>query len=244
MHQVATSPGLFYPYPNRNAYLLGEWYWNGGPQKSQTSFKELVDIVGDPAFRPADVGVAKWDSINHALANDNEWADEDAGWEKTPISINVPFQRRRNTTSSSTGSTQEYVVADLHHRSLVSVIKEKLSSPTNHDFFHYDPYSLMFQPGGSSNPIRVHGELYTSPAFINAHLALQEQPPEPDCSLPRCVIALMFASNATQLTSFGHAKLWPLYLFFGNESKYRRCKPSCKAAHHIAYFQGVRMIFL
>ena len=144
---------MLHPYPNQNAYLLGEWYWNRGLQKSQTSFKQLVDIVGDPEFQPADVRVAKWDAINHALADHNEWTDEDAGWVKTPISINVPFQRRCDAPSRLTDNTQEYIVADFHHRSLVS-IKEKLTSPTNHDFFNYDPYALMFQPAGSSNPIR------------------------------------------------------------------------------------------
>ena len=100
--QTSASPEVFYPYPNQNAYLLGEWYWNGGSQKSQASFKQLVDIVGVPEFCPADIQEAKWDSINHSLANDDEWADEDAGWEQTTISINVPFQCRRNTISSPT----------------------------------------------------------------------------------------------------------------------------------------------
>src|ERR1700692_4795001 len=49
----------------------------------------------------------------------------------------------------------------------------------------------------------------------------------------------MFWSDATQLTSFGNAKLWPTYMYFGNESKYRRCKPSCHLSNHVAYFETV-----
>jgi hypothetical protein len=49
----------------------------------------------------------------------------------------------------------------------------------------------------------------------------------------------MFWSDATHLTAFGNAKLWPCYMFFGNESKYRRCKPSCNLCSHVAYFQTV-----
>jgi hypothetical protein len=52
-------------------------------------------------------------------------------------------------------------------------------------------------------------------------------------------VALMFASDGTQLTAFSDAKLWPLYLGVGNESKYRRTKPSCQAFEHIAYFETV-----
>ena len=232
------SPKDLYPFPNRSAFRLGDWYWNGGTQKSQTSFKDLLNIVGDPEFSPADVRNTKWDRVNRLLADDEEWTDDDdAGWQRTPVSISVPFQARRNAPDVE-GSPKEFVVGELHHRSLVSVIREKLSNASHDEHFHYEPYALQWQPE-NSEPINVHGELYTSKAFIEAHNALQDSPPEPDCDLPRHVVALMFASDSTQLTSFGDAKLWPLYLFFGNESKYRRCKPSCRLSNHVAYFQSV-----
>lgn len=49
----------------------------------------------------------------------------------------------------------------------------------------------------------------------------------------------MFASDATMLASFGTAKLWPLYLYFGNDSKYRRGKPSENLCEQVAYFEKV-----
>ncbi|KIM50225.1 hypothetical protein SCLCIDRAFT_146065, partial [Scleroderma citrinum Foug A] len=96
-----------------------------------------------------------------------------------------------------------------------------------------------WQRGGSPAPINVHGELYTSQAFLQTHKDLQQSPPEPGCNLERVVVALMFWSDATQLTTFGNAKLWPCYMFSGNESKYRRCKPSCCLCSHIAYFNHI-----
>ena len=74
---------------------------------------------------------------------------------------------------------------------------------------------------------------------MDAHRELQDSPGEPDCNLPKVVVAMMFWSDATHLTSFGDAKLWPSYLHFGNESKYRRCKPSSHLCNHVAYFQAV-----
>ncbi len=91
-----------------------------------------------------------------------------------------------------------------------------------------------------SESTRVYGELYTSPAFLEAHEEIQTATGEPGCSLPRILIGLMFGSDSTHLTSFGSASLWPCYMYFGNESKYRRCKPSCQLCHHVAYFQKVR----
>jgi hypothetical protein len=90
-----TSP--FYPYPNRNTFLLGDWYWNGGVQKSQASFAQLMEIVGSLDFRPEDVKDVNWHRINKELASDDtlEWMDEDAGWTQTPVTISVPYQRRR-----------------------------------------------------------------------------------------------------------------------------------------------------
>jgi hypothetical protein len=56
---------------------------------------------------------------------------------------------------------------------------------------------------------------------------------------PRHMVALMFASDVTHPTSFGMAYLQPCYMYFGNESKYRRSQPSCRSCSHIAYFQKV-----
>jgi hypothetical protein len=232
-----TSPNG--PYPNHSSFRLGDWYWNHGIQKSQASFKELVSIVGDAEFHPSDIRSTNWDKINGKLAEgddaEGEWADEEAGWTTSPVTISVPFHRLTQEPGP-----QDYTIAQFHHRSLTSVIREKLTNENDALHFHYEPYELLWQCGDKQDPLRVHGELYTSAAFLDAHHALQESPSEPGCDLPRAIIALMFWSDATQLTNFGNAKLWPLYLFFGNESKYRRGKPSCNLCEHVAYFETVR----
>lgn len=236
------SKNLFFPYPNKNSFLLGEWYWNGGAQKSRDSFRDLVNIVGDPAFFPEDVQKMKWAKIDGKLAhnddggdNDNEWLDEDIGWKRSPISISVPFHSRTVKPGAQT-----CIVGHLYHRSLVSVIREKLANQQDMQHFHYEPYKLFWRPNETSDDVRVYGEIYTSPAFLEAQRELRDLPGEPGCNLPRVVVAMMLWSDATHLTSFGTAKLWPCYLFFGNESKYRRCKPSCRLCSHVAYFETVR----
>jgi hypothetical protein len=168
-----------------------------------------------------------------------EWMDVDGGWTRTPVTISVPFQKRRGERIDRQAGPQDYIVADFYHRSLVSVIREKLSSPEHDRHFHYEPYELNWQPPNLPHPIKTYGELYTSPSFIRAHNDLQNSPAEPGCCLPRVIVALMFWSDATHLTSFGDTKLHPLYMCFGNESKYRRGKPSCHLCNHVAYFQKV-----
>jgi hypothetical protein len=236
---------LFHPYPNKSSFLLGDWYWNHGVEKSRQSFKELLEIVGSSDFTPEHIRQTKWDKINVKLASndfdlpsghaeDGEWMDEDAGWRRTPITISVPFHSR----TAKPGS-QDYVAGLLYHRSLVSVIREKLANPLDDQHFHYDPFELFWRRKDSEN-VRVHGELYTSSAFLDAHNILQSLPGEPGCDLQRVIVAMMFSSDVTHFTSFGNAKLWPCYLYFGNESKYRRSKPTLNCCNHVAYFQKVR----
>jgi hypothetical protein len=49
-------------------------------------------------------------------------------------------------------------------------------------------------------------------------------------------------SDSMHLTSFGNAALWPIYEWFGNQSKYPRGKPTSFAAQHVAYIPKVSWV--
>jgi hypothetical protein len=119
----------------------------------------------------------------------------------------------------------------------VAVLREKLANAWDDKLFHYEPYQLRWAPPHLDGKVSIYGDLYTSAAFHEAHSDLQESPAEPECNL----LWLMFWSDATQLTTFGNAKLWPTYMYFGNESKYHRCKPSCNLSNNVAYFEMVHV---
>jgi Plavaka transposase len=238
----------YQPYPNLSSFLLAEWFWNDGAKKSQSTFKNLIKIVGNPVFRPEDVAKTPWTRIDRQLGGDlpiscsdngedeGIWDDEEVcgDWQETPIKIKVPFHRRTLHPGQ-----KEFEVGKLRHRKLTSVIREKISRPSDYPHIHFEPYKLYWQPNETSEAIRVHNELYSSEAFIDSHRELQDSLGEPGCELPRVVIGLMFSSDGTQLTAFSNAKLWPVYLAFGNESKDRRSKPSFHLFEHIAYFETV-----
>ena len=132
-----------------------------------------------------------------------------------------------------------HVVGHLYHHSIISVIKEKLANLADNQHFHYELFELSWRPTLGTEETRVHGKIYTSLSFECAHQALQDSPGEPGCQLPHCIIALMFWLDETLLTSFGKTKLWPVYMFFGNKSKYRHCMPLLNLCNHIAYFESV-----
>ena len=160
--------------------------------------------------------------------------DEDAGWHRKPIRISVPFHNRTDSPG-----VEEFYFGDLYHCSLVKVIWGKLTSLEHHVRFHYEPFELWWTPSGSLSSTQVHSELYMSPAFLDAYWVVQEAPNEPGCNLEKVVFAMMFTSDATLLTTFGDAKLWPGYLYCSNDSKYCHCHPSSNCCEHVAYFQTV-----
>src|SRR6266550_3081392 len=147
---------VYYPYPNQSSFLLGEWYWNGGEKKSQSSFQNLLQIVGHPSFRPEDVSGKNWQFIDAQLSGGRlDGPDDDGDWIKTPVKISVPFHSRMLHTGP-----KDFDAGILHHRRLISVIKGKIARTSTH--LHFEPYELFWQPNDATEPVRVYGELYTS----------------------------------------------------------------------------------
>ncbi|KAL6302742.1 hypothetical protein BKA93DRAFT_827245 [Sparassis latifolia] len=208
-----TTP--YAPYPNRSSYLLGDYYWNGSTTKSKSDFKDLCNILQDPEFIPADIKDTKWDTIDQQLSDDGPKAmfNTADGWCEGSVKIPIPSGKKG-----------------------VAGAEFKVFASERSKEFHFEPYRLLWQALGSTTaPQEVYGEMYSSSAFCQVHADLQASPPEPGCDLPRAVVACMVWSDSTHLAEFGNASLWPVYLSFGNQSKYERGKPSAKACHHIAY---------
>jgi hypothetical protein len=124
---------------------------------------------------------------------------------------------------------------------VVGILREQVAS---NQHFHFEPFELHWQPKYAFSPSHVYSKLYNSSAFLEEHERLQNSPAKPGCNLPRVVVGLMFASDTMQLTTFGQASLWPLYMHFGNESKYCRGKPTLHLCNHITYFQKVSIMHL
>lgn len=97
-----------------------------------------------------------------------------------------------------------------------------------------------------TNPERIYSEIYNSDAMIEEHTKINSQARDPDDpdDLEYVVAPLIAYTDSTRLANFGGASLWPGYLFFGWQTKYERCKPSCFAAHHFAYFPTVSIFSL
>ncbi|KAJ3535195.1 hypothetical protein NMY22_g6600 [Coprinellus aureogranulatus] len=230
----------YHPFPNLSSYLLGQWFWSE-EQKSRESLYLLIDILTSEGFKPEDLLFTNWTSISASLASsefeestsEGMWVEDGESWQTSPVTIDVPF----NSTSSNPGSFP-FTIEGFRFRPLISVVRAKLQDSGHSEQFHFVPYDLRWLSHDCTSDTRIYGEMYHSQAFLDAYREVQSLPPEPsEDHLPRYVVGLMFASDQTMLASFGDAKLWPVYMLYGNESKHRRSRVSLGLFEEIAYFR-------
>ena len=166
-------------------------------------------------------------------------------WKTGSVRIRMPCMRSNKPPFTTEGEAPEFEVPGIQYRSLVNIITSKIKDPSTSGSFVHRPFTEWWHPPGSSKPIRIYGEAYSSDIAIKLSEGVKGVPPlaeHPD--MESVVVLLMLGSDATHLASFGTASLWPLYIFFGNMSKYDSSKPSEFPACHLAYLPKVGHIRL
>ena len=227
-----------WPFANMSIWRLMRWANTGSNSKSEGEVNRLVDdVLNAPDFHAKDLCNFSAHRENSHLDMADKATPLEDNFQVTSVSIEVPAGQPSDLLASRT-----YSVPGLRYRKLLNVIKAAFQDPLSRQF-HFTPFSLIHRSQITNEEQRVYGELYNSDEFINEHKRVQNRsPPPPDdpgCKLEKTIAALMFWSDSTHLTNFGTAKLWPIYLFFGNLSKYIRSRPSSGACHHLAYIPSV-----
>ena len=227
-----------WPFANMSIWRLLRWMNTGSSSKSEGEVDRLVnDVLGAPDFRAEDLRNFNTHRENRRLDAADKATPLEDGFQVTDIPIEVPAGKPGDPSTP-----RIYNVPGLRYRKLINVIKAAFQDPLSRHF-HFTPFSLMHRSPITNDEKRVYSELYNSDEFINEHKRVQNRsPPPPDdpgCKLEKVIAALMFWSDSTHLTNFGVAKLWPIYLFFGNLSKYIRSQPSSGACKHLAYIPSV-----
>ena len=219
---------------SRSAALVMQWFWERQSKSIDDCDSLVHDVILNDELNLEDL--RDFSARRETSLMDKALSRNPDRWKESSVVIDVPDGR----THRGPGHTPipQFVVPGLMHRSITDIIRTTWSSPESAGF-HYVPYRQFWSAGPTGVDERVYGELYTSEAFNEAHEQLQHQAPEPGCSLERVVCGLMAFSDSTHLANFGDASLWPLYFYFGNQSKYARLKPSSGSCHHTAYIPKV-----
>jgi len=226
------------------------WMWTGSQIKLLAELNRLVmEVLLAPGFNIHDLQgfdarreTARLDSAASSAASLAFNASLSAplpqdAWRETAIQIPVPDSKRHNLRTDP--PVPLFEVNSLHYRSITETIKATWSTDCNPPHLEFLPFHQFWQRKSGSTK-KVYDEVYTSEAFIEVHAAVQNAPAEPGCTLERTVCALMFWSDSTHLATFGTSSLWPIYLTFGNQSKYSRANSGeRRSCHHLAYIPKV-----
>ena len=233
-----------------------KWMNNGNPHKSEDEIHKLVDevllhpkfqlteLLGfnvrrenktfDKAFDPPPAGPSGTSQPNPPPKR-HEFFDM-GNFSETSVSIEVPTGEKEGI--------RHVKIPGLQYRRLVDIIKSAFSTDKHAHRLHYSPFKLYHSSPLTGTDQRVYSELYNSDAFLaeDEHVKRHAPVDDPNCKLERVVAALMFWSDATHLANFGTAKLWPIYMIFGNLSKYISALPESGACHHVAYIPSVCVV--
>ena len=220
---------------SRSAALVMQWFWERQGKSVDDCDRLVHEVILNDELNLEDL--RQFSARRETASMDKALSRNADRWQESTITIDVP-DGRSHRPHDEFPQIPQFSIAGLMHRSITDIIRTTWSSPESAGF-QYVPYRQFWRAAPSEPDERVYGELYTSDAFNDAHDELQHQRPEPGCTLERVVCALMAFSDSTHLANFGDASLWPLYIYFGNQSKYTRLKPSSGSCHHTAYIPKV-----
>jgi hypothetical protein len=128
-----------------------------------------------------------------------------------------------------------FSVPGFHFRPLTDVIRSAFAD-IQARAFHLSPFKCLWKDLFDNHKEQIFDELYTSDSWLDAQDDVQKLPKEPGCTLECVVAGLMFFLDAMHLANFGTAKAWPLYMYFGNLTKYAHSAPMSGTCHLVGFF--------
>jgi hypothetical protein len=155
-------------------------------------------------------------------------------WKESSVILPLPKARVR---CAETDAPQLEVPGVMHH-SITECIRSAFEDPVSLTY-HLAPYEQCWKPSPDTPSMRVFGKMMGSQALLDAAEEIRAQPQAPGPTYENVVAPILLFSDSTHLANFGTASLWPVYAYFGNQSKYVRGQPSSFAAHHLAYIPPV-----
>ena len=222
--------------------LLG--WWVSDPHDGIKNLNQLVDCLRSPYFDKSELKAfdatkaMRRFNKQHGFSKSKTTLAPGDGWKFGSVKIRLPCVKVEQQEEDA----PEFTVDGLLYRDPVEVITKELQDPDSFERIHLRPFEEWWRPSESDNPVRVYSDVYTSDEMLKADRELQDSEKAVPSYGPRLEtfnISIGLYSDATNLTAFSHASLWPIYMFIVNESKYVRSKPSSFSAHHIAYLPTV-----
>jgi hypothetical protein len=263
-----TIEEIISPYPNLSSFLFDHHFWTSSPTKSRRDRDSTQELLAREDFVTDDLEGVNLNAIEEELrgrSSRGQW-EQTRGWRTSNLVIGIPkgikrtaAVRRDNAArdarqrqgapepppSTATPIPGAHIsIPGFWHRSICEVIRETFSQDPAARAFHYHPYiQTCHSPLDPTRPVeRVYDEVFTSDVWLHEDAKIQMahiDPSKPEQDLPRVIAAMMVWSDETVLNPFGQNKAWPVYLFFGNQPKSERARPTAGGGRHLAYLPQV-----
>ncbi|KAL1943741.1 hypothetical protein VTO73DRAFT_4186 [Trametes versicolor] len=251
------------PFSNVSQFRLYDWFYNASLTKSKDDFDDLIDVLCSKNFSTSDLGDFSSRSAQETLdkyEHPSGLFSKDDGWHTSSVEIPLPKTKAKYPSEEAAPT---FKVDGIHHRRITDIIRGAAEDKRFADQYHWIPNKTFWQPPSTSfgedqsdnsqqsstsadsslpEPVRIFTDIYNSNRMLREHEKICAQPRNPadGPNVEYVIAAICLWSDMTHLTSFGSAALWPIYLYFGNLSKYIRGMPTEFAAHHLAYIPAVR----
>jgi hypothetical protein len=234
----------YFPFSSPSAAAMMVTHHLGTSVQSVEKTTQIASILGSLGsdLDPLDLlnfsATVENRKLDDHLANaaESTFHRED-GWLNTSVRIRLPLDKTKMLESEAA----ELEVKGLFYRDIVDVISSVYQGDTVHSFNNI-PFKHYWKSSEDAIPERLYGEIFSSQAMLDADDEISNWclgNTSLDSDLEAVTVPLLLYSDSTHLANFGTASCWPVYLFFGAQSKYIRAMPTASACHHIAYMPKV-----
>ena len=242
IHEISPPKSeSFAPFANFSTAMYMATYFSGMDTKSEAHATSLAKVTQHPKFRWDDLCNFNAHTENIRLDNYLKYGSDpfqiENGWRASTVFIRLPVEGR---SLKSEDEACLMPINGLRHRRIVDIVRSVVESTTTASF-HFTPFTMHWcpDPDKPHEHQRVYADAYMSDSMIQAQTAVDALPRAEGDTREHVVLGLMLASDSAQLTSFGSASVWPVYLMFANQPKQERVRPTCHAVHHLAYVPSV-----
>lgn len=214
------------------------WFYQGST-KTLAALQSLVNnVILHPDFHSSNLKnfsasrKSQWLEKLNSVPDSNLPYLKNDDWKESLVKVPLPLAQTQHPTKDDAPMLEIKFV----HWDLCELIKLGIQDFANSHNFHWHGFKQFWKPSEGKPEQQVYGEVYTSDAFLEMERKL---PRVKGCTLEKAIVPLIAYSDSTHLASFGTASLWPVYIWFGNISKYIRLRTSSFSAHHLAYLPSV-----
>ena len=245
IHEISRSMyEPFEPFSNFSIAMYMAAYFSGMDTKSEAHATYLAKMTQHPKFQ--------WEELKNFNAHvENVQLDNylkhgthpfqtQNGWHEATVYIRLPVE---NKQFNSEAEAEMLPIYGLYHRRITDIVRSVCASTATASF-HFTPFTMHWTPDSDKphDHERVYADTYMSDSMLRAQTEVDALPRAEGDAKERVVLGLMLASDSAQLTSFGLASVWPVYIMFANQPKQDRVRPSCHAVHHLAYVPSVSIL--